>query len=192
MLHIIQQSDVDRWLIELEKAGVVQFYEHEGRPYGAFCNWHKHQRLYNHSSRFPEPPGESGKLQDSPGVSCELPPRRSRVRVELETERSRSKTLTQKPREPRARKPRALSVCPYSEDFEVFWKAYPRRVGKGSAWKSWQRVNGHGAAIMAALEWQTKSEFHLMKPEQYIPHPSTWLNQNRWDDEAPDPNKEPW
>lgn len=71
------------------------------------------------------------------------------------------------------------------ELFLAFYNAYPRKVGKPNALKAWKKfkVDAELAAkIMASLEahkstrqWQNK---------EYIPHPATWLNQERWNDEV--------
>lgn len=72
--------------------------------------------------------------------------------------------------------------------FEVFWAAYPAKVGKGAARKSWDRaVKGiggldPGAAILVALERQ-KASPRWNDPTYQLPNPATWLNQERWADE---------
>lgn len=70
--------------------------------------------------------------------------------------------------------------------FADFWAAYPRRVAKRAALKSWERELRAGTAaddIMGGLRRLLPS---LMAREpQFIPHPATWLNQGRWEDETP-------
>lgn len=71
--------------------------------------------------------------------------------------------------------------------FDSFWQAYPRKVGKGAARKAWAKVdisNGQLGMILAAVERQKTCE--QWQEARYIPHPATWLNQQRWEDE-PDP-----
>lgn len=75
----------------------------------------------------------------------------------------------------------------YSEEFEKFWDAYPRKVGKAAAYKSWQNqkragvLPGNGRVLEAITE-QSNSDQWRKDGGQYIPNPSTWLNQARWDD----------
>jgi HNH endonuclease. len=76
----------------------------------------------------------------------------------------------------------------YSKSFEEFWSHYPRKVGKGAAYKSWQRIGKKGETkvpiIMAALKAQIEAHhFYNERGEAMIPNPSTWLNQRRWEDE---------
>lgn len=77
------------------------------------------------------------------------------------------------------------AVGPYSEDFEKFWLAYPRKDGKGGAWRSWQKAKGRPklAALIMAVAKATASAQWKRDDGQYIPLPATWLNQRRWDDE---------
>lgn len=70
--------------------------------------------------------------------------------------------------------------------FNQFWSAYPRKVGKGAAEKSWSKIKMDDAlfkTVLDAVESQKKSNQWKRDNGQYIPHPSTWLNQKRWEDE---------
>jgi len=74
----------------------------------------------------------------------------------------------------------------YSNDFDIFWEAYPRKVGKMNALKSWKRLKPSLTLrdmIMMALEFHKKQEGWNKDNGKFIPHPATWLNQHRWDDE---------
>jgi len=79
-------------------------------------------------------------------------------------------------------------VPPYGEDFIAFWKAYPKRTGKGAAWKAWQKTKRERpalAVILKAIEQQSGGSGWLRDGGAYIPNPATWLNQLRWEDEPP-------
>ena len=76
-------------------------------------------------------------------------------------------------------------------DFDTFWSRYPRKVGKGTARKAWVKALTKATAeqIIAGLESQL---YHLQAQyrgpgEDFRPHPSTWLNGERWDDEYDEP-----
>jgi len=72
----------------------------------------------------------------------------------------------------------------YSDDFQRWWAAYPRRIGKGRAWQEWQRQDHPGAeAMIRAVELACTSDQWQRDGGQYIPHPATWLHQRRWDDD---------
>lgn len=77
----------------------------------------------------------------------------------------------------------------YSKSFEAFWSEYPKKVGKGAAYKSWQKIGKKGdtsvPAIMSALRSQIEARhFFNERGEAMIPNPQTWLNQRRWEDEV--------
>ncbi len=72
------------------------------------------------------------------------------------------------------------------EKFEQFWSLYPRKIAKKNALVAWSRVemtNELFAKIVESVNTYTKSEQWIKDNGQYIPHPSTWLNQERWNDE---------
>ena len=71
--------------------------------------------------------------------------------------------------------------------FEEFWRHYPRKVAKPVAFKAWMReVNGDQEKVIAWVEAMKKIGW---QDEQFIPHPSTFLNQRRWEDPLPQPKK---
>jgi len=80
------------------------------------------------------------------------------------------------------------------DHFASFWKAYPRRVGKKAALKAWERLhNGKGKTpslemILHAIDRQRRG----WSDPKYIPHPATWLNGRRWEDETEEPRKDEW
>ena len=71
-------------------------------------------------------------------------------------------------------------------DFELFWNEYPRKENKQVAKKSFEKVIKSGVTLDTLLEAVRKhklSEQWTKDNGQFIPHPSTWLNQGRWEDE---------
>jgi len=66
--------------------------------------------------------------------------------------------------------------------FAEFYSAYPRKVSKEPARKAFTRLNPSDelfATMMKALELHKKEWDDI----NFIPHPSTWINQKRWEDE---------
>ena len=76
------------------------------------------------------------------------------------------------------------------EEFEVFWSAYPKKIGKKEAWKSWLKAKDKPAIdiVIQAIESAKKTDQWTKENGQFIPHPSTWLNQGRWADQSPIPS----
>lgn len=82
----------------------------------------------------------------------------------------------------------------YIERFERFWKVYPKKVGKGDARKIWARLRPSEELTLRminAVEVAKKSVQWTKDGGQYIPNPSTWLNQARWEDELTPMKEEP-
>lgn len=76
---------------------------------------------------------------------------------------------------------------PEFPDFEKFWEAYPRKVGRRAAIKIWLRTRPPINDCLSAFSWQTQSEEWKREGGRFIPHPSTWLTQGRWEDMKPSP-----
>lgn len=67
--------------------------------------------------------------------------------------------------------------------FEDFWNVYPRKVGKTQARKAFAQ-----AAVRQDPQRIVEAAYALrddpnLPPKQFIPHASTWLNRDGWDDE---------
>lgn len=72
------------------------------------------------------------------------------------------------------------------ERFAAFWAAYPRHTAKQNALKSFEKIAPDDALLnemLNALDRQKQSSQWTRDNGQYIPHPATWLNQRRWEDE---------
>jgi hypothetical protein len=73
---------------------------------------------------------------------------------------------------------------PTPDAFSAFWSAYPKKTGKAAALKTWKRLRPSeslGVAIVAAVATAGQSR---QWREGYIPNPSRWLSEGRWDDEV--------
>jgi len=79
------------------------------------------------------------------------------------------------------RKKKKDSCSSEDERFLEFWNGYLKKVGKKAALAAYQRALKETTheKIMAALERQKST----WRDPKFIPHPATWLNQGRWDDE---------
>ncbi len=66
--------------------------------------------------------------------------------------------------------------------FAEFWVAYPKKVAKPDAERAWQKQQPDIEAAIAAVTTQSKSK-QWRDGKQFIPHPATWLNSRRWEDE---------
>ena len=69
--------------------------------------------------------------------------------------------------------------------FDRFWDIYPKKKDKKRSLKIWKKLNCDNIVddICNAVNEQIKHEA-ISKDIQFIPHPSTWLNGQRWEDET--------
>jgi len=70
------------------------------------------------------------------------------------------------------------------DSFANFWKAYPRKVGKGAAEKLWKKLKPDLTTVLQAIQRATATDQWRKDGGQFIPNPATWLNQKRWLDES--------
>lgn len=74
------------------------------------------------------------------------------------------------------------------ERFDQFWEAYPKKVGKGAAQKSFEKLRVTDELLqtmLTVIERMKRTPQWTKDNGQYIPNPQTWLNQRRWEDEVP-------
>lgn len=107
---------------------------------------------------------------------------KSDLKTELKSEPFQD--ATHKPKNPRTNKP-TTEVW----GFDSFWKAYPRKVAKAEALKAFNKIRPDEdtlTTMLASVAKSCESTDWLKDNGQFIPFPSTWLNQRRWEDEPTD------
>ena len=68
-------------------------------------------------------------------------------------------------------------------EFEQFWSAYPRKVGKLAARRAFERADATLEQMLEALARQRADPLWSRENGRYIPYPAAWLEQGRWADE---------
>ena len=168
--------DIEALLGEIMAQGrVTRIVSPEGRTYLHVTRFEDHQKIDPRwKTRCPacaqkdslapaETPVSLGELPETPQVSPTLPLGREGMGRE-------SKKTPSSPATP-------------SMEFDTFWAAYPRKKGKIAGRKAFDK-----AIKLTTLE-QLLIGIELLKIEtagkepEFIPHPATWLNDGRWDDE---------
>ena len=76
----------------------------------------------------------------------------------------------------------------YDPLFIEFWSAYPKKIAKGQAYRSWQKMKPKASrtlvdTILASIIEHNKSDQWKKEHGQFIPYPSTFINQRGWEDE---------
>jgi hypothetical protein len=75
-------------------------------------------------------------------------------------------------------------LCFSNGFFDLFWMNYPRKVWKAKAIQIFEKLTD--SEIHEAIDWckrRAKKWMYEKTEERYIPHPATWLNQKRRQDE---------
>ena len=81
------------------------------------------------------------------------------------------------------RKNKIAVAVPATDAFDAFWHAYPKKVGKDDARKAWHKKRPDLPTVLTALSQQR--EYLEREGGRFVPNPSTWLNQGRWQDDPP-------
>lgn len=155
---------------ELEKCGYLVRNKHRGSD----GQWHTEHTIYE------VPPERETSAGPERETSAGEPPSDSQASEQMTVTDNCTRT------------PVVPAATPTYDCFDDFWRAYPRKVGKPNALAAYRRmVKRHWRAdpdIEATIReglrawwayWQARNE-----PE-FVPHPATWLNQERWNDAPP-------
>jgi hypothetical protein len=72
------------------------------------------------------------------------------------------------------------------DDFETWWKQYPKKLAKGDARRAWmqtEKIRPPMPELMKALYAARASKQWLKDSGDFIPYPATYLRGERWSDE---------
>jgi uncharacterized protein YoaH (UPF0181 family) len=82
--------------------------------------------------------------------------------------------------------PKAAARSARCERFGEFWSAYPRRVGRKEAESKFAaavKAGADPAKLVSAAERFAEAHRMARTEARFVPHPATWLQQGRYDDE---------
>lgn len=141
-------------LDELANRGLIMLYSVDCKDYLHISNFG--QRMRNGMKRkFPAHAGE----QHEDAARC------GKMRLERNTNTNRIETEENR------------------KAFDAFWGAYPKKVGKSMAETAWAKADLPDVdIILKSLHKAKQSPDWIKEKGAFIPHPSTWLNQRRWED----------
>lgn len=155
----------------------IQLYAVGDETYFHIINFTKHQAAAYRRGE-PKFPG--------PGAGQPLDPDPAREGVQKSAERTPKSAVTGNEEQVTGNEEQTLGSAEPNL-FEDFWDAYPRKVGKAAAEKAWPKACKKldpERLVKAAVYWAGLWE-QARTEKQFIPHPATWLNGQRWDDEPP-------
>jgi hypothetical protein len=210
----VSAENVEKCLLILEKSGLIRLYFVANTRYCQFPSWSDHQVINKKKpSVLPPCPAPRGRklLPRNSGTST------GAVREQygsstgaLPGDRKGSDLILPPPLIPpppggRDHQPLnghhvvPTTVADAPPGFEVFWAAYPRKVAKLAARRAWSRLRVTDALLPQLLDAiAAQQRFHgplSRDSPAYIPHPATWLRQQRWQDPPPeddDPEAHLW
>lgn len=70
---------------------------------------------------------------------------------------------------------------PYTDEFEIFWSKYPRKVDKRSAFRNWERLLAENSPVTVETLISCAENYSLdcelaQRETQFIKHPTTFLS----------------
>lgn len=89
-------------------------------------------------------------------------------------------------REEKKREEKKVKTKPQRDPagFASFWLAYPKKVKKPEAQKAFDKIDVTLLdTILKSIEAFKRTDQWLADSGKYIPHPASWLNGKRWEDE---------
>lgn len=168
---------VSEAISQLHQAGLVHRYEANGDKLLYISWWESIQRIDKPGKgRNPRPDGTFDYKDSEIRESVASPPETLVPGTEEQGNRG-----TGEQGRKTSSKPPASKQTP--NQFDHFWEWYPRKVGKEAARKAWDKARNKTdqLTIIEGLE-----RFRLdpnLPAKEFIPHPATWLNEGRWEDE---------
>lgn len=153
-------NDVKEAIDEMVEIGLVALYKSDGEEYLHINQWENHQTLRLDRATWLYPANQPGNhLATKDG--------------QLAAEGKVSKGKVSKDK---------IDMI----KFEEFWNVYPKKVGKKTAMRSWAKINPDQKLhekIIGSVAEHSKSAQWKKDDGIFIPHPATWLNNERWNDE---------
>lgn len=165
-------DQIEDALRALSSAELVILYKVDGKPFLQMRTWDRHQTIRAKKSKYPSP--QDGEIT-SENICTQMQAdecKCSRNPIQSESESNPN--------------PNDCAAA-----FDKFWSAYPRHTNKRQALKAFEKLNPDEAMLgvmLAAIEKQKNSQQWTKDGGQFIPHPATWLNGCRWEDEMPSGN----
>lgn len=178
----IDATSIDEMLQRLHEAGFITRYVVDGDTFIEVVNFAKHQNPHvkERPSEIPAP--SMGQVQERHYPDRMPTPDKHYVDMPL----AHQEAAATSEQEPKPDPDPSREPSRQDRRFEEFWQHYPRKIGKKSARRAWDKAKVsrelHGR-ILTAIERDKRSEQWQRDGGQYIPYPATWLNQGRWDDE---------
>ena len=64
-----------------------------------------------------------------------------------------------------------------------FWNIYPKKKKKKEALTAWLKISPPIQPVLNAIGWQKRQRDWVKEDGKFIPHPASYINGHRWEDE---------
>lgn len=177
----VSTEQINSWLDELERAGLVRLYQVDDQRYGEIITWEKHQRIRNKRSRFPAPPEQEAAL-DSNSRSTDSNSRSIAGHAGAESE-SESESESRKPP---LTPPRGEDGVPILHDeLQQFLAVYPKASvsNENAVFRMWQQCR-RTVGLQELLDGATKYAEYVKQAavtKQHVKLAQNWLKEGGWE-----------
>lgn len=199
---VLEEIDVESTLNNFLEHGKISILYVEGPPKLVtihILSWEKYQSEYHRQVKYRKGIEESYKKSDTPKntkVTQEVTLQKTRrllvegeVEGEVEEEgelntlvSTNVQDVEDKPNLPQQTMLPNTSQNDVEQHFEEFWTIYPRHEGRVNAVRAFRKLNQKDRiAAIAGIVPRLSSGF--WSDPKFIPHPATYLNGRRWEDE---------
>jgi len=172
----IALKDVSGALQKLADVGCVRLYDCDSKPYLYLPSWEVHQSIRAKKSKFPSPDNVNAhEINCMQMISDDCKCSRNPIQSESNPIRESESLIAPSKKQEVA------------GGFDEFWDCYPKKVGKKDALKAWNKLKPNDKlkdTIIAGIRKWNASDQWTKDNGQYIPHPATFLNGERWKDDC--------
>lgn len=171
--------DFDAILNALHAHGFLRKFTHSAKDYGEIPNFLTHQVINHRESKSLLP---SSQDQDSQVLdACPTRADASSTRPGHDQGEGKGRGREREGKGREDANTRAL----FSENsrFEIFWTQYPKKRDKLKTLRIWssKKLDQHFDEIIEALQIEKKTSSWCKNAGEFIPYPTTWLNNDRWE-----------
>ena len=128
------------------------------------------QRLRFVNSKYPEPPNEINDIVIK--------------KTDLSLTKDSPKTVS---RPPKRREEKRSNT--YTNEFECFWKAYSKSVGKSNAFREWNKLSPDTVLTELIIK-KAKAQTIAIPDPKYRKDAERWIRDRRWEDELITPTQD--
>lgn len=171
------------------KQGLYEVFEYEKEKYYRVVKFAKHQTLKKDRQpqvlikiRFFKDPEKTWRTMKEMLETFGFQSEDNDFHLGTEVKRSEEKIVEDK-RNNAGEQVRPTPFYKTNKDFMKFYEAYPRKTAPKKAYEAWKKAKDK-PSLQEMLKIVEKQKGWEQWRAGFIPHPATWLNQGRWDDEV--------